>query len=37
MINKTDYNEKKNNLKKLNENISWENINQSILEHFNDN
>jgi len=37
MINKTDYNEKKINLKKLNENISWENINQSILEHFNDN
>ena len=28
MINKNDYLEKKNNLKKLNENQNWENINK---------
>ena len=37
MVNKNEYNEKKNNLIKLNENKTWEDINQKIIKIFNDN
>ena len=37
MINKDEYIIKKNNLKKLNENKTWENINNKIIDYFNDN
>ena len=37
MVNKKNYLEKKNNLKKLNENKSWENINKIIKKYLNDN
>ncbi len=35
--NKTDYNEKKDNLKKLNSQNSWNNVNQKILDIINEN
>jgi len=37
MLNKKEYIEKKNNLMKLNENKTWEDINQKIIKNFNDN
>ena len=37
MVNKKNYLEKKNNLIKLNENKSWENINKIIKKYLNDN
>jgi len=37
MINKNNYLEKKNNLKKLNEKKTWENINEKIKKYLNDN
>ncbi len=37
MLNKNDYNKKKNNLTKLNENKTWEKINKRLIEYFNDN
>ena len=37
MSNKTEYLEKKNNLKKINENINWENISKKIIKYLNEN
>ena len=37
MVNKNEYLEKKNNLKKINEKKNWENINVKIKKYFNDN
>ena len=37
IVNKNNYIEKKNNLKKLNENKSWENINKIIKKYLNEN
>ena len=37
LANKNDYLEKKNNLKKLNDNKSWENINEKLNKILNDN
>ncbi len=37
MANKNEYFEKKNNLMKLNENKTWETINQKHIKYFNDN
>ena len=37
MNNKTEYLEKKNNLKKINENINWENISKKIIKYLYEN
>ena len=37
MVNKNEYLKKKNNLKKFNENKTWENINEKIIKNLNDN
>ncbi len=37
MQKKNEYFDKKNTLKKLNENISWEKINKKLIEHLNEN
>ena len=37
MVNKNEYLEKKKNLKKINENKTWENINKKIKKYFNGN
>ena len=37
MFNKKEYLEKKNNLKKLNDNQTWENINTELKKVLNDN
>ena len=37
MFNKKEYLEKKNNLKKLNDNQTWENINTELKKILNDN
>ena len=37
MVNKNEYLEKKNNLNKINENKTWENINDKIKKYFNEN
>ncbi len=37
MINKNEYLEKKINLKKLNENATWENVNNKLIKNINDN
>ena len=37
MTNKNEYFEKKNNLMKINENKTWENINQKHIKFFNEN
>ena len=37
MVNKNEYFEKKNNLMKLNENKTWENINRKHIKYFNEN
>ena len=37
MVNKNEYFEKKNNLMKLNENKTWENINRKLIKYFNEN
>jgi len=37
MNNNTEYLEKKNNLKKINENINWENISKKIIKYLNEN
>tara|TARA_B100000674_G_scaffold97968_1_gene70779 strand:+ start:5944 stop:7014 length:1071 start_codon:yes stop_codon:yes gene_type:complete len=37
MNNKNEYIEKKNNLKKLSENISWENLNKKIISYLDEN
>ena len=37
MIDKNEYILKKNNLKKLNENNTWENINKKFIKYFNEN
>jgi len=37
MANKNEYFEKKNNLMKLNENKTWENINRKHIKYFNEN
>ena len=37
MVDKNEYILKKNNLKKLNENNTWENINKKFIKYFNEN
>ena len=37
IIKKNEYNEKKNNLKKLNRNETWESINNKIKKYINEN
>ena len=37
MVNKNEYFEKKNNLMKLSENETWENLNRKLLKYLNDN
>jgi len=35
--NKDEYNKKRDNLKKLNEQNSWKNLNNNLIQFFNDN
>ena len=37
MVDKNEYFLKKNNLKKLNENNTWQNINKKLIKYFNEN